>query len=183
MIDLVIEGRPRDLGGFSVRRVLPFAQRRMVGPFIFFDHFGPLVLPPNIPRSADVRPHPHINLATITYLFAGEILHRDSLGSVQAIRPGEVNWMTAGRGIVHSERTSPEVRVLGSELSGIQAWVALPRPQEECEPSVTGTTKTARPHRSTRRRSGALIATVAVRHRPPSHAAIGNPCAPGRSIS
>src|SRR6185503_10448077 len=103
-----------------------------VGPFVFWDQMGPATF--GVGRGVDVRPHPHIGLATITYLFAGEILHRDSLGSVQAIRPGEVNWMTAGRGIVHSERTSPEIRTVGSELSGIQAWVALPRAQEECEP-------------------------------------------------
>jgi redox-sensitive bicupin YhaK (pirin superfamily) len=134
MIELVIEGRPRDLGGFSVRRVLPFAERRMVGPFIFFDHFGPFVLPPDIPRHADVRPHPHINLATITYLFAGEITHRDSTGVKQDIRAGEVNWMTAGRGITHSERFDG-LRKTGGPMHGIQAWVALPDHAEECEPS------------------------------------------------
>ena len=134
-LDTVISPRTRDLGGFEVRRLLPSARRRSIGPFVFWDQMGPATFAPG--RGMDVRPHPHIGLATITYLFAGEILHRDSLGSVQAIRPGEVNWMTAGRGIVHSERTSPGVRVLGSELSGIQAWVALPRPQEECEPSFS----------------------------------------------
>ena len=104
MIELVIDQRRRDLGGFEVGRVLPAAQRRMVGPFAFFDHMGPIEFAPGIPRSVDVRPHPHIGLATVTYLFDGEIMHRDSLGSEQAIRPGEVNWMTAGRGITHSER-------------------------------------------------------------------------------
>ena len=104
MIDLVIEQRRRDLGGFEVGRVLPAAQRRMVGPFVFFDHMGPIEFPAGIPRSVDVRPHPHIGLSTVTYLFEGEIMHRDSFASEQAIRPGEVNWMTAGRGITHSER-------------------------------------------------------------------------------
>ena len=104
MIELVIQQRRRDLGGFEVGRVLPYAKRRMVGPFVFLDHIGPLVFPPGIPQSMDVRPHPHIGLSTVTYLFAGEILHRDSVGSEQRIRPGEVNWMTAGRGNTHSER-------------------------------------------------------------------------------
>src|SRR5437764_15083698 len=99
MIELVIEARRRDLGGFEVGRVLPFAQRRMVGPFIFFDHMGPVDFAPGIPRTIDVRPHPHIGLSTVTYLFDGEIVHRDSLGSEEPIHPGEVNWMTAGRGI------------------------------------------------------------------------------------
>ena len=101
---LVFSARERDLGGFSVGRVLPYTRRRMVGPFIFLDHLGPLQLPAPVPRTADVRPHPHIGLATVTYLMAGEITHRDSLGVEQVIRPGEVNWMTAGRGISHSER-------------------------------------------------------------------------------
>jgi redox-sensitive bicupin YhaK (pirin superfamily) len=134
MIELVIEARRRDLGGFTVARVLPYSERRMVGPFIFFDHFGPIVLPPNIPRSADVRPHPHINLATLTYLFAGEITHRDSTGVQQDIRAGEVNWMTAGRGITHSERFDG-MRDTGGALHGIQAWVALPENEEECPPT------------------------------------------------
>ena len=109
----------------SVRRALPSAQRMMVGPFIFFDQMGPAHFTNG--RGLDVRPHPHIGLATVTYLFEGEILHRDSLGAVQPIRPGEVNWMTAGRGIVHSERTAPDVRARGGALHGIQVWVALPR--------------------------------------------------------
>ena len=134
MIELVIEQRRRDLGGFEVGRVLPFAQRRMVGPFVFFDHFGPIELPAGLPRSVDVRPHPHIGLSTLTYLFQGEIMHRDSLGSEQSIRPGEVNWMTAGRGITHSERFE-RARAQGGPMHGIQAWVALPREDEETEPS------------------------------------------------
>jgi redox-sensitive bicupin YhaK (pirin superfamily) len=133
MIELVILQRRRDLGSFEVGRVLPFAQRRMVGPYIFFDRMGPKNLAPGLPREADVRPHPHIGLSTITYLFDGEIMHRDSLGSEQAVRPGEVNWMTAGRGITHSERFE-KLRAQGGPLDGIQAWVALPDGREEMEP-------------------------------------------------
>jgi len=132
-IETIIEARARDLGGFSVGRVLPSARRRLVGPFIFFDHMGPAAFGPG--QGIDVRPHPHINLATVTYLFEGEILHRDSLGSLQAIRPGAINWMTAGRGIVHSERTGPEPRKIGSRLHGLQLWVALPTAHEETEPA------------------------------------------------
>lgn len=134
MIEHVIEQRRRDLGGFEVGRVLPFAKRRMVGPFIFFDHMGPVDFAPGIPRSVDVRPHPHIGLSTITYLFDGEIMHRDSVGSEQAIVPGEVNWMTAGRGITHSERFE-RARSQGGHMDGIQAWVALPVEDEECAPA------------------------------------------------
>ena len=129
----IIDARPRDLGGFSVRRTLPASTRRMVGPFIFFDHFGPAVFAPD--QGMNVRPHPHVCLATVTYLFEGEIIHRDSLGSHQAIRPGDINWMTAGHGIVHSERTHPERRKEGSRLHGLQLWVALPTAHEEVEPS------------------------------------------------
>jgi len=128
----VIDARARDLGGFTVGRVLPSAARPLIGPFIFFDHMGPADFPPG--RGIDVRPHPHIGLATVTYLFEGEIVHRDSLGSHQPIRPGDVNWMTAGRGIVHSERTGPEPRRSGSRLDGLQLWVALPLKHEEAEP-------------------------------------------------
>ncbi len=133
-VELVIEARRRDLGGFEVGRVLPFAKRRMVGPFIFFDHIGPVQLAANLPRRVDVRPHPHIGLSTITYLFAGEIVHRDSLGFHQVIRPGEVNWMTAGRGISHSERFET-MRERGGLLHGIQAWIALPEADEEIAPA------------------------------------------------
>lgn len=129
----IVRGRERDLGGFSVRRLLPAPKHRLVGPFIFFDHFGPTELVPG--QGMDVRPHPHIGLATVTYLFEGEILHRDSLGSEQTIRPGDVNWMTAGRGIVHSERTSQELRRRGSRMHGLQLWVALPKAHEETEPA------------------------------------------------
>jgi len=133
MIELVIEGRRRDLGGFEVGRVLPFPTHRMVGPFVFFDHMGPATFAPG--HGIDVRPHPHIGLSTVTYLLKGEITHRDSLGVKAVIRPGEVNWMTAGRGIVHSERTDPSLRASGSVLHGLQAWVALPVEDEEVEPA------------------------------------------------
>ena len=129
----VIEGRPRDLGGFGVRRLLPAAGRRTIGPFIFFDHMGPATFAQG--AGVDVRPHPHIGLATVTYLFEGELMHRDSLGTAQIIRPGDVNWMVAGRGIAHSERTPPADRAHGSRLHGIQTWVALPRAEEERAPS------------------------------------------------
>ena len=135
LVSLVIEPRARDVGGFDVRRVLPFARRRAVGPFIFFDHMGPVEFAPG--QGIDVRPHPHIGLATVTYLFEGEIFHRDSLGVEQAIRPGAVNWMTAGRGIVHSERTAPEERAKASRLNGIQSWIALPLSHEETEPAFS----------------------------------------------
>ena len=133
MIELVIPQRRRSLGGFEVGRVLPFAKRRMIGPFIFFDHMGPVQFPAGIPREVDVRPHPHIGLSTVTYLFDGEIMHRDSVGSEQPVRPGEVNWMTAGQGITHSERFE-RARLEGGKLNGIQAWVALPKEHEETNP-------------------------------------------------
>lgn len=136
MIELVVEPRRRDLGGFEVARLLPAPSRRMVGPFIFLDRMGPADFAPGIPRSTDVRPHPHIGLSTLTYLFAGEIMHRDSVGSAQAIRPGEVNWMTAGRGITHSERFE-RARREGGPMDGLQAWVALPREAEETEPAFS----------------------------------------------
>jgi len=130
-ISQVIVPRTVDLGDFAVRRALPSGQTRMVGPFIFFDYFGPAEF--RAGNGLDVRPHPHIGLATVTYLFDGEIMHRDSLGTAMAIRPGEVNWMTAGRGIVHSERTRPERRVDGEPIHGLQMWVALPAAKEEME--------------------------------------------------
>jgi redox-sensitive bicupin YhaK (pirin superfamily) len=134
MLEHVIDQRRRDLGGFEVGRLLPFGSRRMVGPFIFFDRMGPANFAPDIPKTADVRPHPHIGLATVTYLFAGELMHRDSLGSEQAIRPGAVNWMTAGRGITHSERFE-KMRAAGGPMDGIQSWVALPDEAEETDPA------------------------------------------------
>ncbi len=132
-IALQIKPRARDLGDFTVRRTLPDRRRQRVGPFIFFDHMGPAEFQPG--TGVNVRAHPHIGLATITYLFEGEILHRDSLGHVQPIRPGAVNWMTAGRGIVHSEKVTEEILVTGQRLHGLQTWVALPADAEEVEPS------------------------------------------------
>jgi redox-sensitive bicupin YhaK (pirin superfamily) len=132
-IEQVIVPRARDLGGFEVRRALPSARRQMVGPFIFFDQMGPAEF--RIGNGIDVRPHPHIGLATVTYLFEGEVLHRDSLGTTASIRPGEVNLMTAGRGIVHSERERSGVRQSPHRLFGIQAWAALPKSHEEDPPS------------------------------------------------
>ncbi|MGB5807504.1 pirin family protein [Castellaniella sp.] len=132
---LLIDRRTHDLGGgFIVGRVLPYRKRRMVGPFIFFDHMGPLDVMRGAPRELDVRPHPHIGLSTVTYLYSGTITHRDSLGSNQEIRPGEVNWMTAGSGITHSERLE-YARAHGATMHGIQAWVALPREHEETAPA------------------------------------------------
>jgi len=132
-IELIIEPRVADLGGFSVRRVLPVRQRRMVGPWTFFDHMGPVEFAPG--KGVNVQPHPHINLATVTYLFEGEILHRDSLGSYQSIRPGDVNLMVAGKGITHSERERPEATQTTRRLNGLQLWLALPEAEEECEPA------------------------------------------------
>ncbi|HEY1557642.1 MAG TPA: pirin family protein [Kofleriaceae bacterium] len=133
VIDLVIEARPRDLGTVTVARVLPSPKRRMVGPFIFADHMGPLVLAPGV--GFDVRPHPHIGLSTVTYFFAGENVHRDSLGNVQVNRPGDVNLMTAGRGIVHSERAEPAFRAAGGEMHAVQIWLALTDAHEDDAPS------------------------------------------------
>ncbi|TMG92145.1 MAG: pirin family protein [Betaproteobacteria bacterium] len=132
---LILNPHARDLGGFTVQRLLPAFPTKMIGPFIFFDHFGPIAFAPG--EGADVRPHPHIGLATVTYLFEGEMIHRDSLGSVQTIEPGAVNWMTAGRGIVHSERTPPETRVRAHRMHGVQTWVALPKDREMAEPSFS----------------------------------------------
>jgi hypothetical protein len=125
--------KEKDLGGFSVRRLLPATELKSVGPFVFFDHLGPTRFAPG--QGIDVRPHPHIGLATITYLFEGEILHRDSLGNVVPILPNEINWMTAGRGIVHSERTPPDIRSAGHNLHALQLWVALPTDDEETDPA------------------------------------------------
>jgi redox-sensitive bicupin YhaK (pirin superfamily) len=134
MSAVVIHPRRRNLGAFEVGRVLPHGSRHMVGPFIFFDHLGPVELPRGLAREADVRPHPHIGLSTVTYLFAGEIMHRDSAGNEQPIRPGEVNWMTAGRGITHSERFE-RARREGGPMHAIQSWVALPDREEGTAPT------------------------------------------------
>jgi len=132
-VESILRGRSTDVGGLPVTRVLPQAKRRSVGPFVFVDHMGPATLPPD--HSLDVRPHPHIGLATVTYLFDGAIVHRDSTGCVQRIEPGDVNWMTAGRGIVHSERTPGDLRGIASAVHGVQTWVALPLESEDAEPS------------------------------------------------
>ena len=143
-IALQLTGHAKDLGGgFLVRRFLPSAPRQSVGPFLFFDHFGPVTVLPG--AGHDVRPHPHIGLATVTYLFEGAMLHRDSLGSVQLIEPGAINWMTAGRGIVHSERQSPALKDATYVNHGIQLWAALPQAYEEVEPSFTHTPAAAIP--------------------------------------
>lgn len=136
MIELVIDQRRKDLGGFEVGRVLPYAPRRMVGPFIFFDHMGPASFEPGFPKSVDVRPHPHIGISTLSYLFEGAMTHRDSVGSEIVIRPGEVNWMTAGSGITHSERFE-DLRADGGRMDGIQAWLALPNEHEETTPAFS----------------------------------------------
>jgi len=138
-VDIEIVPRMRDIGGFEVGRVLPHAKRQMVGPFIFFDQMGPNTL--EVGKGIDVRPHPHIGLSTVTYLFDGELMHRDSLGTAMQILPGDVNWMTAGRGIVHSERTSDDYRDRVFNLYGIQAWVALPQHVEETAPAFAHTGK------------------------------------------
>jgi hypothetical protein len=144
MIEMVIDARRKDLGGFDVGRILPFHARRMVGPFIFLDHMGPAEFAPGA-EAINVRPHPHIGLSTLTYLFEGEILHRDSLGYTQPIRPGEVNWMTAGKGITHSERTDPLKKAQGGPMNGMQAWIALPSEAEESDPSFQHCGEDAQP--------------------------------------
>lgn len=143
LIETVIVPRVRDLGGFEVRRALPSIGKKMVGPFIFFDQMGPSEF--LLGEGMDVRPHPHIGLATVTYLFDGQIMHRDSLGTEMAIEPGAVNWMTAGKGIVHSERTAPEEKAKGPRLFGIQTWVALPKTDEETAPAFSHTGKSDLP--------------------------------------
>jgi len=134
-VETVITPKPKDLGGFTVRRALPALERRRLGPFVFFDQMGPAGFPAG--QGIDVRPHPHIGLATLTWLIQGEILHRDSLGSEQVIQPGAVNWMIAGSGIVHSERTPDDARAAGAPLYGLQTWLALPQSHEEMDPSFT----------------------------------------------
>ncbi len=133
--DILIHASQKDLGGFLVARAVPTAQRRFVGPFVFLDHMGPMQVDKT--HKLDVRPHPHIGLATVTYLFEGKGYHRDSIGSAQLISPGDLNWMTAGCGIVHSERTPPEelTSLSGKSIHGVQIWVALPLAEEDCEPS------------------------------------------------
>ncbi len=139
-----LKAKDKDLGGFTVRRILPHPNKRTVGPFVFFDHMGPATFPAG--QGIDVRPHPHIGLATVTYLLEGSILHRDSLGNVQEIHPGDVNWMTAGRGIVHSERESIEVRCSPHRINGFQVWLALPPGDAEVEPAFFHFGRNELPH-------------------------------------
>ena len=154
----LVSPRVHDLGGFQVRRAVPSVQARSVGSFVFVDHMGPADFPPD--AGIDVRPHPHIGLATVTFLWSGRLRHRDSLGTVQDIGPGEVNWMTAGRGIAHSERTPPVLRSSGQQVHGLQTWVALPRAQEECAPAFHHHPASALPWQE---RGGALLRVVAGR--------------------
>jgi redox-sensitive bicupin YhaK (pirin superfamily) len=155
-IELVIEARRRTVAGFSVRRSLPSLHRRSVGPFVFIDHFGPIAFPPG--DSMDVWPHPHIGLSTVTYLFEGEIVHRDSIGSEQVIRPGDLNWMTAARGIAHSERLTDRARREGGRSHGLQIWVALPTSQEDLAPTFSHHPKESLP---TLRHEGADLTVIA----------------------
>ncbi len=164
-VELTIEPRERDIGGFSVRRLLPFAQRRNVGPFVFFDHLGPAVFPPG--KGIDVRSHPHIGLATVTWLFDGALDHRDSLGTQKTIRPGAVNWMTAGRGIVHSERTPPQERAAGHRIEAIQTWVALPLTHEDQAPDFQHYPADVLPLIETSGARGVLISGAAYGKRSP----------------
>ena len=164
-IDLVVVPRSVDVGHFAVRRALPHVNRRMVGPFIFFDHFGPAEF--RAGQGIDVRPHPHIGLATVTFLFDGEIVHRDSLGTAAAIRPGEVNWMSAGRGIVHSERTAPDHRKEGEPIHGLQCWVALPMAEEESAPGFFHHDSAALPLISDGGRTARIVAGSAYGERSP----------------
>lgn len=161
----LVNARQRDLGGFVVRRVLPAAGHAMVGPFIFFDHMGPTQFEPG--HGIDVRPHPHIALATVTYLFSGSLEHRDSLGNVREIRPGDVNWMTAGQGIAHSERTPRIARAAGEKIHGIQSWVALPDGQEDVEPDFTHYPASAIPQRVLDRVTLSVVAGEALGMRSP----------------
>jgi redox-sensitive bicupin YhaK (pirin superfamily) len=155
-----IIGKAHDLGdGFFVTRLLPQAARRSIGPFVFFDYFGPVDFAPG--KGIDVRPHPHIGLATITYLFDGAQMHRDTIGSVQEIKPGDVNWMTAGRGIAHSERTGPQTRAAGHRMHGIQSWIGLPQADEEAPPEFQHFSASALPERADKGVTLRLIAGTA----------------------
>jgi len=162
----ILKPHTKDLGGFEVRRLLPAYPQKMIGPFIFFDHMGPARFP--VSHGVDVRPHPHIGLATVTYLFEGALMHRDSLGTTQRIRPGDVNWMTAGRGIVHSERTPQEDRAAGARLHGIQTWVALPLKDEQTEPSFEHLPKAMLPNVSDKGVDLHVVAGTAFGQRAPT---------------
>ena len=163
----LVHARERDLGGFVVRRILPAEGHQMVGPFIFFDHLGPTQFEPG--HGIDVRPHPHVALATVTYLFSGSLEHRDSLGTVREIRPGDVNWMTAGRGIAHSERTPHLARAAGETVHGIQSWVALPDGHEDIEPNFTHYPASTLPQHALDGVTVAVIAGEAFGLRSPVH--------------
>lgn len=158
-IGLIIEERARDIGGFLVGRLLPFRKKRTVGPFIYLDHMGPVTLGPG--KRFDVEPHPHIGLSTLTYLLDGHIVHRDSLGTTQEIHPGAVNWMSAGKGVVHSERSKPETDDLSKSMHGLQIWVALPKDQEDMEPMFSHTPADALPRWETDHIAFTLIAGAA----------------------
>lgn len=166
-INEVVPSREKDLGGLIIRRVLPYMKRRMVGPFIFFDHMGPTVYEAG--RGMNVRPHPHIHLSTVTYLFEGEIHHRDSLGYDQVIEPGAVNWMTAGRGIVHSERTPQTFKESGGKLHGIQCWVAVPEESENVDPSFVHHSKESLPEFEVNGVKLKLLLGSAYDHKSPVH--------------
>jgi redox-sensitive bicupin YhaK (pirin superfamily) len=166
-IKAVLKPHLRDIGNLAVRRVLPAMAARLIGPFIFFDHMGPATLPAGI--GLDVRPHPHIGLATVTYLFEGAIMHRDSIGSQQKIVPGDVNWMTAGSGIVHSERTPDEERARGSRVHGIQTWVALPLADEDTAPSFEHHAAHTLPQLERNGVTLRVIAGTAFGHTAPAH--------------
>jgi len=157
-LEALLQGRTSDVDGLAVARLLPQARQRAVGPFVFADHFGPTVLSPG--QALDIRPHPHVGLATVTYLFAGAIHHRDSLGSSQRIEPGDVNWMTAGRGIVHSERTPADLRGSAAPLHGVQTWIALPLEAEDVDPSFVHVPARELPRLE---RTGASIVVIAGR--------------------
>jgi len=161
----VLRPHLRDLGGLVVRRLLPAHPTRSVGPFVFFDHFGPVTFAPG--QGIDVRPHPHIGLATVTYLFEGALMHRDSLGTVQRIEPGDVNWMVAGRGIVHSERSDARERAAGSAMHGLQTWVALPKAQEESPPAFTHVARDRLPGFARDGVTGVVVAGRAFGHAAP----------------
>lgn len=167
MLEFVIDPVRKDLGGFEVARVLPSAKRRSVGPFVFFDHMGPAEFAEGAPRSADVRPHPHIGLSTLTYLFDGEIKHRDSTGVEQGIRPGEVNWMVAGSGITHSERFEGPLRRPGARIEGIQAWIGLPERDEETAPGFVHVSASDIPTFTDRGVSASIVAGSAFGAREP----------------
>ncbi|WP_317127898.1 pirin family protein [Mucilaginibacter gilvus] len=162
---MIIEERPRLIGNFLVGRLLPFKDKKMVGPFIFLDHLGPVSLPAG--ENLDIGPHPHIGLSTLSYLLEGSVLHHDSLGNKITISPGQVNWMTAGRGIVHSERTPPELRTGSKNMHGLQIWVALPKELEEMDPAFSHTEEAELPQWEIEKVKYKLLAGTIMGHRSP----------------